>query len=543
MAQSSKPRISFDSIRKTNQALDQEIRTFSTDDQDDQEETLKQLLNKLHSRLSDFSEYRGSASTPDKKIMAAWESFLEPIRSLADVKPHGRMMAARMVLYLTRAFLRSNQLPNRFPMESSSAKPIALRCHFLILLDDTLLSYLTDLWSRSGNRERFDWVFTDYQVQDVHMCTNCGPKDLKDHPELLKEWREQKNAERLIAACLTKPQELTPANGVRPSRSWTRPEGDTKFYQRHPEASTYDYSTDEQGDKVLMWQRIGSDGPIREHYRYDLVDPDTSKVTGQQRPALRRSRQFVLDTQKVRVLREKRRLVHQTLAKYQMPAELGNEVWKYVEPVPEEPYLDKLDLSAVYRPFPDTGKGGKCQDCAARSDKAADKQAKKTCPLKSITIWNLPLRIFHTLHEKTPNHWKLCPQVNCTGHHENGDWQTGVVQLQDHLNEILSDRCGPGTTLEDVGFGPLDPIVLPTEAEDNERKRRLWHRHHHDDLKKHDAIEEAEWIGIDGLVGVMLHDRTLLGRHPHGHTETEAHWMFGRTKREEFNSRVALRKS
>lgn len=590
----SKFKLSFDSVKKDNKVLTSEIRAFvisanehrkddaSTTLSPSRKERLQELLRKLYTSICDFSAYRGNPSTPDKKIIAAWETFLDPITALAGLVFHGPFLAARMILYLTHAFVRADQLPRRLPAIDASAKPIALRCNLLIMLDDALLEQLKTLWTSSrGQRETFSWVFWNYDIAKTHKCDNCCPKKLEWNPANMissmdwSAWNARKDEERFIAACITAPEDLTPANGVHPIRTWKRPEGDTTHHPQDLEATSFMYQqndSDPDGPKLLIWQRIGSEGPIREDCWYEIVDQDTGKSTGRNRPALRRSRQFILDTQKIRILRERRALGTRALAKGKMPAELVSQVWKYAEPVPEEPYLDHLDLVAVYQPFPttvvgvapassssSTQGGGKapptrCDECANRrsasSTAARIKTAKRTCPHKAIVFWNFPLRTFHTLHPRggdgtTPDRWALCKYVPCTGHHADDGWEIppwNNQALKAHLVQILRAQTGDADmTLQRAGLGPHEPLEMPTEKEDNARKRRLWD-YVHSDTKRNDAVNEAQWIGIDGLLNVMLENRTLLGKHPSGSTTTDPSWMFGRTRQDEARIRSTFKK-
>lgn len=584
-ASKSKFKLSFDSVKKDNKALAAEIEAFSrVDDEHEKggtpkkldaarQESLKELLRKLYTSICDLHAYRGSAATPDKNIIAAWQSFLEPITSLAAITPHGPLLAARMLLYLTRAFVRASQLPQSLPATDTSIKPIALRCNLLITLDNALLEHLKTLWTSSRGQETFAWVFSDYAVGKFHKCDNCCPDEFNwsqanrvsqegdggrsssgmDWPA----WSAARDAERLTASCLTAPEDLTPANGVHPVHTWRRPEGDATYHARDPLATSWMYNhsgSDPDTPRLLMFQTIGSEGPIREDYGYHIVDEDDGKSDWRSRPALRRSRQFILDTQKIRALRGRRRLASRALQERGLPAELVSEVWSYAEPVPEEPYLDKLDLVAVYQPFPDIsatfGAGraeAKCDECATRfsSSSMADKNAKGTCPLKAIVVWNLPLRTFHTLHKTTVSkRWRVCKHIPCRGHHDKPsaeeDWILAPRDLEAHLLQIIRAQAAHSMTLEGAGLGPYDPIMLPTEEEDNARKRRLWDSDH-SDPKQRDAIDEAQWIGLDGLLAVMRRNKTLLGQHRSGCTMTDPSWIFGRTRQEEATARSVFR--
>ncbi|ROW00460.1 hypothetical protein VPNG_07927 [Cytospora leucostoma] len=565
MATSPAGKLSFDRISKDNQALTDEVQalvqssqnsTLSCEDvQEGPDETrLKWLLERLYISISDFGNYSDSTDTPDEEKIAAWESFLDPIGALAHVKPHGHMMAARMVLYLTNAFLGNSHLSSTFPKTDSSVKPVSLRLSFITALDDKLLSHLTYLWAHSDNRETFPWVFTEHLIHDCRRDRECC-EDV--NPELsCGSWHGRRRSDRLKVARITRPSDLTPENGVSRRRRWTRAQGDTTDYRIHPDASHWHFETPYPGSPpLLMWQEIRSDGPIRESYHYFLVDEHSSRGHQRDWPALRRSRQFILDTRRIAAInlaKDIRRLAEIAMARSPLPMELQIEVLSYLGDMPtEHPYLSKLDLAAVYQPFPVLGES--CTGCADRrkdARRAAAGMIKATCPHNSIAIWSLPLRAFHTFHRDDLGTGSLCLDTDCSGHHRDASWSgksRAVVQgVREYLNEIVERRCGPGTTVNDIGLGPVLPVRLPTEEEDNARKRRLFtvffgtNSEISGDVEREDIQQETQWTGIGGIVDVMLHSRTLLGLHASGSTSTSLHWMLGRTAQEEKEGRSAL---
>lgn len=553
MGESSK-KVSFTSAPKENDALTAEIRDFIRKQRDSDlclasrkdriEEArgrLGEFLERLYIHICEFGSYEGSAATPDKKILAAWESFLGPINALAGVEANGHMIAARMILYLTQSYRQNGQLPRKLPMSASSSKPIAMRCNFLVSLDDTLLSCLTHIWREGDKRDMFNWVFTDYPVH-ICGCRHGGTcQDSASPGQSIKEYHEQRKRAHIRTASITDPADLVPENGVRSRWHWTRAEGDTAQYPRHPESYRAGYDESADGERLLMWQDIGSDGPIRESYRYDLEDEDTGATHGRDRAALRRSRQFVLDARRIakcNLARDSRRIAQVAMARRSLPAELQNEVFEYLGEIQEHPYINsRVDLSAIYRPFPDISK--KCSHCPGRANSSADKTAKSTCLLNSITVWSLPLRIFHTFHQTGDGNWQLCCHIDCAGHHRDASWRLRNSTVEDHLNNIVQSRCGQGLKIKDIGLGPLSPVKLPTEAEDRARDWRLFSGRW-DDNEEQDTREEACWTGIIGLAGVMMHNKTLLGLHNSGRTTTDASWLFGRTRQDEARAGSAL---
>lgn len=299
-------------------------------------------------------------------------------------------------------------------------------------------------------------------------------------------------------------------------------------------------------ESLLMWQDIGSDGPIREFYNYSLVE-DMTTIHGQwrERPTLRRSRQFVLDARTiatVNLARDRHRLAEYAMARSPLPMELQLQVLGYQEDVPEHPYLSKLELAAVYQPLHDTGQ--KCTECPVRGRKTVERMIKATCPHQTVTIWNLPLRIFHKFHLDSGN-WTLCVHSDCKGHHSEATWafpsQGG--DLEGYLDGILQSRCGPDATIRSIGLGQLEPVELPTREEDNHRRERLFPYIDPKDYENQDQQYEHHWKGINGLVDVMLHGRTLIGVHPIGWRgrTMEPSWMLGRTRQEEQRACSALK--
>jgi hypothetical protein len=560
MSKSSKKKMSFHSVPTENKSLTTEMRNLvqKTQNADSSLETrsargedspggfngqLEAFLERLYVHICEFGLYLGNAATPDETILAAWESFLGPISALTAVEPHGYMMAARMTLYLTQAYRHHGQLPGVLPMSQKSVRPIALRCNFAVSLDDLLLSYLTEIWIQSDRRELFRWVFANHPVKVCACYHDSLCQDYIASGSSVKDFHEQRRKDHIKTACITDPADLTPENGVQPRRRWKRAEGDTTQYPRHPDSSRAGYQDSADGERMLMWQDIGSDGPIKESYRYTLIDEDTRETLHRERAALRRSRQFILDARKIaecNLARDSRHIAQVMMARKSLPVELQLMVFKYLDDIQDPPYLGKLDLSAVYRPFPDISK--KCRLCTGRASNSSQRMGRATCPQNSITIWSLPLRVFHTFHRTNDVDWQLCPHIDCAGHHRDSSWRLQNISIEDHLNSIIQRRCGQGLAIGGIGLGPLEPAELPSAAEDFDRGRRLFSgcREDNDDDENREDRVEARWGGVAGLAGAMLHNETLLGLHTSGRTSTEPSWLLGRTRQEESRACVAL---
>ncbi|KAJ9149333.1 hypothetical protein NKR23_g4193 [Pleurostoma richardsiae] len=542
-------KLSFQSVVKDNEQLTTKLESLIASKQqngaDLPDEDTKEALAELYTRISDLSEYGGQVSASDKTMMAAWTSFMDPIERFTLIHPHGDFLSARMLLYLAAGFLNQHHLPSTFSAHPSSAAPIALRLNFLTALDDALLVRLGRLWKAGGRHDDLPWVFADYQVQKRE--ASC---DNPEHGHF--QTAEEENASRARAACITRPSDATPANGVQGRRVWVREDGDTAPRQRHPDARGWCYAPASgpegpgEDQRVLIMEEFGSDGPVRGYYSYSLTDADGSgQQTWRGRPALRRSRQFVLDARRVAArakMREQRRLgLAATAAR--LPPELHMQIAAHLELEPaEHPYVHALDLAEVYRPFPEgMGTGGVCEACKGkRLGTAEDRVSRRTCPLKSIRAWNLPLRAFHTYHQKADSAWRMCKEGGeCAGHHRGADesWEVGSeAELEALLDRVVQARCGDGATLKSVGIGPMEPLVMPTREEDDARKKRLFEGYH-----LRDEVEEAEWTGVAGLMYAMVHGRTLLGRHPSGSTSTDARWLLCRTRADEAKVMDALR--
>lgn len=594
-------KISFDSIRSDNETLATEIRTYVAQQTAEQQNSggegdaaLKGLIRKLYGRICDFSLYQSPVKTPDKKIVAAWESFLGAIGALADVQPHGKMIAARMVLYLANAFGSSEQLSHTLVRSSSTAKAVELRCDFLIAMDEALLACLIVLWTQSGNRERYEWVFSDYPVQQ-RCARNYSlfedlPKEIDFTVPRVATVQEsdEKMRERIEAACVTNPAHLPP---VSPPWPWVRREGDRIIGPRNRRSRSLVDSSAECWQRLGMWECVGDGGPIRAKYVYDVVDEGLSETYlrdredeemmahRREREMLQRSRQFILDARRLaarRLFLETRAAAQEVLVRTRrLPVELQSMIMALVDA--EEPsgislpgpYLSKLDLAQVYRPFPARpGRRGKCDVCSA----APDDMVRSTCPRKALTVWSLPLRIFHTLHKTGPSRasgpvrlrrasgWRVCALENCNGHHQDESWHTAPVlgepawSAPSFLDAIVSARCGaPGTTttLSDVGLGPLDPVVLLNVDEDEERQIRLFDSHGRTGtlrtasgeagVEMLDHFLEAKWSGLGGLLQVVGSRRVVYGACPATWWSGPATWALGRTRHEERRALNALR--
>lgn len=459
------------------------------------------FLDKIYSALCSMKAKRGHPRTTNRAILAAWTSFFLPIRSLTCLPFHGDFLAARMILYLTTAFLSQNALDSKFPETESSVPKVAELHSFLSALDEQLLRCLRSICMSRNAREEFSWVFFHYQVDEAS----------EDNP---------KAGARHERATVTSPAALAALGGANGRET---PDGDR------------------QG---VGWQ-YGDDGPIRENFCYHIVDLDNGSQQYRGRPPLRRSRQFIFDARHFaqRLLgQDRQRLTAHVLDVSPLALETKLQILSYLDEPVVDPYLSNFSLAEVYSAFPDVDT--KCLKCMGKQSTKADRAMKQTCPQASLTVWNLALRAFHTFHRRSKNgDWLLCQDIGCQGHHADSDWMvTNETQFLAMLDAIVCARCGPGATLKSVGLGPVDEITLASEEEDNERRKLLFSTMSPVCDAQDDRLMRG---GIAGVAHAMLHGQTMTGRWQGqmtgGGSMTDPAWCVGRTKGDEGSSQWALK--
>lgn len=486
------------------------------------ETTAGEVLQNFFDNISLMAQTPSRVTTSQKAASATWASFLPALDGLERLQPHGAFLSARMRLYFMTAFLSDRHLLRKFPRDATSASLIYIRdrAAFLLNQDDALLRCLKLIWITSAGREEFDWVFDDYEI--------FSPSHT-----------EEVNASRRASVSATSPAALAALGGTRGRSYWFRAEGDEAKYERDPSARAwkYDYGVNQYH---LVWQEFGSDGPIRENYVYSLID-DFGRKYRRKRVVLRRSRQFILDARKIaarNLMRERCRLGQIAMDCSRLPFELRRMVMKYLElPEMEHPYVQQLDLGEVYRPFPE--QLNSCAECKARRSRKVDRVAKRTCPVNSIVVWNLPLRTFMVFH-RTDNArwrsgWSLCKTSNCAGHHLDNSWEiSDSGGLTTYLEGIVKLRCGADATLKSVGLGPANDPISPTAEEHWRRAKRIFEPERWEE----DDELETRMIGLGGLCDAMTHDRNLQGCYYADNGQVAKsiggiHWIYGRTRSEE----------
>ncbi|EXJ78629.1 hypothetical protein A1O1_09030 [Capronia coronata CBS 617.96] len=303
------------------------------------------FLDTIYTTICSMRERRGHPRTTNQALLAAWTSFFDPIRSLTGIPDNGNFLAARMTLYLTAAFLREGALQRKFPETASSVPQVAKLHSFLVAIDEQLLSYLRNIWKSNGPREEFLWVFSPYPVNDASQ----GMVTTDAH-------RSQVLA--------TDPAVLAACGGISGRRIWMPEPGSTPLSDKDPSATLWSYKENSEGQREMLWQQYGDDGPIREDFFYSIVNVDTGNEELRTRQVLRRSKQFVLDARQVAqpyLARDRYQLASHILDASPLAMETEVQILSYFDEPAFDPYLSHLDLAEVYSPFPAIDKT--CVEC------------------------------------------------------------------------------------------------------------------------------------------------------------------------------------
>jgi hypothetical protein len=329
-------------------------------------------------------------------------------------------------------------------------------------------------------------------------------------------------------------------------------------------ANSWSYTpSDTEGniERLLCEIDIGTDGPISKTYSYSIIVPGTGTQGHHSRAVLQRARQFALDARKVaavHIQQDRLRLTQVVLERIRpLPAELRDMVYGYItsETHPDL-YVEKLDLEDVYRPFPEHMKESKnstCRTCVGKPSDDAAMNRKRSCPLKTIVVWNFPLRAFMSFHlvsERT-GHSKVylpCKYRHChetRGHHDSADWEMSQEvdrELGEFLNGTIRERHGAGASVDTTGLGPIENMVLADQAACNQRHQELFNR----PWESSDKNTEWRWKGIAGLLDAMVHGHYLRGMNVYENQRgrsiypwrNHAEWMYGLKKSDEDVVRV-----
>uniref|UniRef100_A0A0D2XPG7 Uncharacterized protein n=1 Tax=Fusarium oxysporum (strain Fo5176) TaxID=660025 RepID=A0A0D2XPG7_FUSOF len=260
---------------------------------------VKKLLKILYDSITDLkdlsSEYINSdipngPKYADEIVLHAWRTFFHPIEALRQLPSCGEFVAARMYLCIGWGFYEAPAVKLDFNY-NTLARETAPLYEFIVDLDDALLEPLKKVWALSRNRERFDWVFTDFDATSFRKMPrwDCGEQDHCDF-----EW------------------------------TW---EGSDGPIDGHLE---YHFLIDNDPNRSI-WHGISSFRRSHQLCR-DARQKSEAHIGRQQHQAF-----------------------DQVARRHRLPPELRNQILGYVEYRDPFPYLEKLDLAEAYAPFPRVG--------------------------------------------------------------------------------------------------------------------------------------------------------------------------------------------
>ncbi|KAI1021811.1 hypothetical protein LB505_008842 [Fusarium chuoi] len=490
---------------------------------------LKNLLTQLYDSFSRLSDVLSSnlndgrltdGQLTDEEIFGAWRSFFQPIQALRQL-PCGEFVAARLLLFTGWKFTRAPGLKLKYKGETlvEETKPLH---EFIADLDDALLEPLRKMWELSQSRERFDWVFTDFDIT---------------------HYDEMSEGEALALS----PQELKDLDGIRGMKYYYRDPSESKRYTLY-KGPIPRWDCGEQDWDDFEWKEEGSDGPLNDLLEYNYRDDDAPDVNfANNFHIFRRSHQFCLDARQkseAHIGRQQHQTFDDVARHLGLPPEMRNKILSYVEYRDPFPYLEKLDLAEAYVPFPKVG-----EHCTRCDTIGGESTAQRTCPQKAIHVWNLALRRFHTFHRNSCEQWSLCTQHDCTGHHDDEeDWEvTGEPEFTRYLESLAARGNDEFESLDQVGLGPMHPIRLEVEA-DTAREYSLFGGNG----IYGNSSDDARMIGgLGGLKDAMIHGRTLIAAWE-GHDDDsifyvgaqawEPFWQYGRNLYDEKVATVVIKR-
>ncbi|KAF7548799.1 hypothetical protein G7Z17_g6838 [Cylindrodendrum hubeiense] len=430
-----------------------DIDHFPTRTQDNRRHALRLLLQRFYTTICDLSEYKPQSPVSeadtieaDKAVLDAWNALLAPIRALSSwtAIPNGPFLAARMALFVIMAFTFQEFLPLDLPLSDLSRDRVRLQMDFCLTVDEVLLAQLCTIWRESGQKDYFRWATTH-----LHNVKHCIRTDYNQ-----------------AAMMALSPTELWQVPGMTGTQKWVPSLDDEPIYKgfEHATVVVFGEPEHEGGRQRVISQTLYSEGPIRFHLNYCLFDDKSEEwLKG---PRLWRSMQFVLDARQTIhpwLVQERERLAQKVMEE-KLPTELQRLVLGLIQEEPTaHPYLSHLDLPTVFRPFPSLA--GACVECEPTTEVAATSSKQATCPHRSIFIWNLALRAFHTFHQPADGEFVMCSHMDvCEGHHDDPAWQVPDQEaLQSQVERIIQSRCGASSSIKSVGFGPLGDATGPHE--------------------------------------------------------------------------------
>ncbi|KAH7151758.1 hypothetical protein B0J13DRAFT_546766 [Dactylonectria estremocensis] len=498
--------------------------------QPDRRDAVRRLLERLFDAICDLTEYEPHELEPneiifeeDMAILKAWNEFLDPIRALSSWTsiPNGPFLAARMTLFLMMALACQKALPLDLPLSGLSRDRVKLQINFSLKVDDTLLAFLSTIWKDSGNKEYFRWAMTHLQNDNHHIRTDYNK----------------------AAMLAISPSELWQVPGMTGKQYWLPQKGDEPIYKAFDisTATTFGEPDSVGGKQPVIEQTLYSDGPIRWNLTYCLFKDETEVwLRG---PRGYRSLQFILDARQIMypwLVGERKRLAQKAMDE-RLPLELQQLVISHLEKPATHPYLSHLNLSSLYRPF--LSMPGNCRPACGLPTKSNPIE-QTTCPSRTVYIWNLPLRAFHSFHRDTEGFLYLCSNPGiCESHHEGESWKiTDEEGLRSQLQQTVTSRCGPSSSLDSVGLGPFGGMEGPHDRDGI----RAWLEVPAYGMEDSDLEADQVMTSAMGLVNHMVHFRSWRpifngGVKLRGASREKAAWSWAWSEEDDDEAKSALK--
>ncbi|KAF4494037.1 hypothetical protein FAGAP_9842 [Fusarium agapanthi] len=299
-------------------------------------QTLKNLLAQLYDGFSRLSKVLssnfndGELQLTDEEIFDAWRSFFKHIQALRQLPSCGEFVTGRLLLFTGWTFTRDPGLSLKYKEETlvEETKPLH---EFIADLDNALLEPLRKMWELSQSRERFDWVFTDFNITDY---------------------------DEMSEALALSPQELEDLGGIRGMKYYYRDTSESRRYTLYT-GPIPRWDCGEQDWDDFEWKEKGSGGPISDWLEYNYRDDDAPDVNfANNFHIFHRSHQFCLDARQkseAHIGRQQHQTFDEVARHLGIPPDIRNRILSYVEYRDPFPYLEKLDLAEAYIPFPKVG--------------------------------------------------------------------------------------------------------------------------------------------------------------------------------------------
>jgi hypothetical protein len=455
---------------------------------------LRKQLHRLYELICSLSEYERASPVPDdlvleadKVMMGVWDELLGVVWGLSS-RPNGPFLVSRFILFVLQAHMCQESLQADAPNTPAGRERVDMQIDYIFRLDEHLLMCLRQMWAKSNKTESFRWATA--HIEGVRSAYN----------------------EAAMAAL--SPEEFWQVPGIKEARTWVPAPGDAPIYEgpEHARRSVFGLE-DHTGRQPIIEMTFYSSGLLDlRDTSFCLVDNDDEE-TWLHPPALCRSWHFVIDVRQflhASDVRRRKYLATGAMNQAQIPPEVQAYVQADLEAPARHPYLSRFDFAAAYGPFPPKSLPEQaCSVCDQLPPAEADEPnatKARTCPRKSVTIWNLGLRAFHTFHEISSGRIVMCRSGGqCQGHHEDGSWSIETdAALINYIRDFVKQRCGPSATMAAVGLGPTWTPGYEVRCP-HKYPRQTYGL----DPWRMEVIEPTEG-GLCGLVPTMMH-QTCLG--------------------------------